>query len=148
MSASWPLVVGYLLDTLPALPGWSGVSVFDTDPVTAAAPATYAVVARTTDSSTSGNYSRAIAPSGLVSEAGAVRVHIVTRAGSVTPLQVRADGFTLANALESKILGDHSLDGVLGEAGTVSVATDVQSFADANGVGQALVVSINYTSLT
>jgi hypothetical protein len=147
-STRWPLVVSYLLTTVPALPGWSTVAVFDADPVTASVPASYAVVARTSDDTTSGTYTRVVAPSGLIAESGLVRVHVVTRTGNVDPAQVRDDGFALAASLEAALLADRTLGGVLGEAGTVSVAVDVQSVASAGGVAQSLVVSVSYTALT
>jgi hypothetical protein len=64
------------------------------------------------------------------------------------PSEVRSDGFALAQSLEDALLADHTLGGVLGEAGTVSVAADVQSNAESAGVLQSLVVSVSYTSLT
>jgi hypothetical protein len=82
MTTRWPLVVGYLLETLPTLPGWSGLQVFDTDPLTASAPPAYAVVARTVNDTSSGTYSRAVHTSGLIVESGVVRVELVTRSGS------------------------------------------------------------------
>lgn len=148
MTTRWPLVVDYLLDTLPALPGWFNTPVYDTDPVTASASPSFAIVARTSTDTTSGSYSRSMTTSGLISEVGLVRVQIVTRTGSVAPDQVRADGFALAQSLEDALLADHTLGGVLGEAGTVSVAADVQSNAETNGVLQSLVVSVSYTALT
>jgi hypothetical protein len=144
----WPLVVGYLLTTLPTLPGWSDVSIFDTDPVTGEVPMTYAVVARTSEDTTSGNYVRLIEPSGLINESGTVRLHVVTRTGSVDPGQVRADGFALVDALEDAIAADQTLGGALGVPGVATLTVDVQSVANASGVAQSLIVSVNYAALT
>jgi hypothetical protein len=148
MSSRWPAVVDYLLTLLPSLPGWSQVAVYDTDPVTSDAPAWYAVVARTSDDNTSGNYVRLIEPSGLINESGTVRVHIVTRTGNPDPASVRFDGFTLLDALEDALVADQDLGGVLGPLGTVDLTVDIQSVAGPGGVAQSLIVSVNYTSLT
>lgn len=146
-STRWPLVVAYLLETLPTLPGWSGVPVFDTDPATQSVPASYVVVGRTSEDTTSGNYVRMTMPSGLVNESGTVRVHIVVRTGTVAPAQVRTDGFALADAFEAALDADQNLGGVLGELGVASLTVDVQSAANGNGTYQSLVVSLNYSSL-
>lgn len=149
MSTVWPAVVDHLLTLLPTLPGWDAVEVYDTDPVTSDVPADYAVVARTSDDTTSGNYVRSLNINGfMVDEAGTVRVHIVTRTGDVDPSGVRASGFALADALQDALIADQTLGGVLGAVGTVDVTVDVQSVADPRGTAQSLIVSLNYTSLT
>jgi hypothetical protein len=148
MSTAWPLVVGFLVDTLPTLPGWGRVEVYDTDPLTASGAPLYAVVARTSDSGTSGSYVRQVHPGGvLVAETGTVRVHIVSRTGDGDPVSVREAGFELVEAMEATFVADHTLGGILGQASSVSLTVDVQSLSDANGTGQSLIVSINYYAL-
>src|SRR6478752_8021621 len=141
MSARWPEVVTYLFTTLPNLPGWGQVAVYDTDAITDAAPASYAIVGKTSDDNTSGNYVRMIEPSMMVMESGTVRVHIVTRTGDPDPAGVRTDGFALISALEDALMADQDLGGVLGQIGTVDLTVDVLSFSDQRGIGQSLIVS-------
>jgi hypothetical protein len=134
MTTRWPLVVGWLVNTLPTLPGWSDVAVYDMEPDTYSSDPAYAVVGHTSQDAGSGNYIRQVDPSMLVDESGTVRVLL--------------DGFALVDALEDALVADHSLGGILGAASTASLSIDVQSTAAPGGVTQALIVSLNYSSLT
>jgi hypothetical protein len=148
MTTRWPLVVGWLVNTLPTLPGWSDVAVYDMEPDTYSSDPAYAVVGHTSQDAGSGNYIRQVDPSMLVDESGTVRVLLVTQSGDPDPDSVRLDGFALVDALEDALVADHSLGGILGAASTASLSIDVQSTAAPGGVTQALIVSLNYSSLT
>lgn len=148
MSTRWPLVVGWLLETLPTLPGWSDIDVCDGSLVTYSENPNYAIVGHSGQDAGAGNYVRQIDPSMLIDEAGTVRTLVVTRSGDIDPAGVRSAGFVYADALEAALVADQTLGGVLGSAGTASVAVDVQTTAEAGGATQALIISVNYSSLT
>jgi len=146
-TCAWPRVLAWLEATLPTLPAWVGVPVYDTDVVTGDVPLRYAVVGRTSPDDVSGNFVRQPDPSGLVVEAGTVRLHIVTRTGDVDPAAMRSQGFALLEPLEAVIGLDQTLGGVLGQLGQVDLTVDVNSESTEGGTAQSLVVSVNYSTL-
>lgn len=148
MTTRWPLLVDWLLTTLPGLPGWDAVDIYDTNPITGTNSAAYAIVGHTGEDTGSGDYLRQIDPSTLVDEAGTVRMLLVFRAANFDAAAVRAAGFTLMDAFEDAITTDQTAGGALSTVGTISLAVDVQSGSTDQGVAQSLVISVNYSSLT
>ena len=143
---AWPGVVGYLLATLPTLPGWGAVLVFDGEPVTGDDPNDWASVGYITDDH-GGSFVRNNNPDGSgVDEVGTVRCDLTCQSGDEGLTAVRARAFALASTLDRKLNNDRTLGGVLSQNGTTTLTVDVLSIEAPDGVAQSLSLTVAYTT--
>jgi len=143
---AWPGVVSYLLTTLPTLPGWSAVDVYDGEPVTGSDPTDWCSVGYITDDH-GGTFTRNNNPDGSgVDEVGDVRCDLTCQSGDSGLAAVRARAFGLASALDRKLAADDTLGGVLSQNGTVTLTVGVLSIEAPTGVAQSLSLVVAYTT--
>jgi len=143
---AWPGVVGYLLTTLPTLPGWSAVDVYDGEPVTGSDPTDWVSVGYITDDH-GGTFTRNNNPDGSgVDEVGDVRCDLTCQSGDSGLADVRARAFTLASALDRHLNADRTLGGVLSQNGTTTLTVGVLSIEAPTGVAQSLSLTVSYTT--
>jgi hypothetical protein len=143
---AWPGVVNYLVATLPTLPGWASVDVFDGEPVTGDDPTDWASVGYIADDH-GGTFTRNNNPDGSgVDEAGDVRCELECQSGDGDLVDVRVRAFTLASALDRKLNNDRTLAGALSQNGTVTLTVGVLSIKASTGVAQSLSLVVAYTT--
>lgn len=146
MSAAWwQVVINRLVASLPTLPGWSTVSIFDGPPVTGDAPRDYVTVGFVSGEAFAGTYDRLRGEANLVEETGTIRSELVCLTGDVDLPTVRARAFALADAWEAWVEADQTL-GVLGPSATASLAVDVAPAQTTEGAEQRLVLTLTYFS--
>jgi len=142
--ALWPLVVDRLVQLLPGLPGWAGVSVFDGPPATGSTPAQFATVGYVAGEATSGNYTRQQAPDGFrYEETGSVVSQLVCETGDVAIPSMRLAVCGLADQIDAAIRLDRTL-GVLSPEGYCTVLVDVVPLSNQQGTGVALTFTLTY----
>lgn len=147
MGNYWLPLQQRLVTVLPTLSGWSGVTVYDSMPTTAAAPAVYCTVGYLSDEH-EGLYKTTFAPDGVrYMEQGSVSCHLVARTGSVDIPSMRATVFALADTFETYWRGDRKL-GVLPPDSEIGLTVDVMLTADENGTAAALAFTLDYTAIT
>jgi hypothetical protein len=149
MPAAWPLLLDRLVVLLPTLPGWTGVVVYDGEPVTSEYPPEYVTVGFVPGEDFGGSFEQTrnaeTGWEGCLSESGTVRSEIVVWSGDSNQLAAhRARAFALVDAWEAEVSRDESL-GVLGRPATSSLAVDVQPVQE-NGAAARLVVTLTYLS--
>lgn len=145
MSAAWPLVRNQLVAHLPALTGWTGVTVVNGQPITAADVGDLVTVGFVRTEDFAGSYEQTYSLGGLLEEVGTIRseVSCATGADDLPSVQIRA--FVLVDAWEAWITSDPTL-GVLPQSSSASLAVDVEPLQDSQGTEQRLVVTLNYTA--
>lgn len=143
MSAAWPVIVGRLVELLPALPGWGSVAVYDGPPVTADTPDAYVTVGFVVGEDFGGTYEQAVELGGLRTESGTVRSEVVCGTGDVDLPAVRGRAFALVDAWEAEVRRDETL-GVLLPSSTASLAVDVAPAQTTGGAVQRLTVTLSY----
>lgn len=147
MATQWPLVAQRLVDLLPTLPGWDQVSVFDGPPITGDDPANYCTVGYVEDDQ-AGTYTTVQDPDGFQrQESGEVRSQLVCRTGEDNLSGMRALLFGLIDALDAAIRDDRRL-GVLSPQGTSDLVVDVLSVQNEAGTAQAVVIALQYYTVT
>jgi len=143
---AWPGVVNYLVATLPTLPGWGTVDVFDGMPVTGSDPTDWVSVGYITDDH-GGTFTRNNNPDGSgVDEVGDVRCDLTCQSGNTGLVDVRARAFTLASALDRQLAADDTMSGVLSQNGTTTLTVGVLSIEAPAGVAQSLTLVVAYTT--
>src|SRR6185312_2362206 len=148
MSAAWPAVCGWLLTTLPTLPGWSGVIVFDGELDSGDSPTDYATVGFTSSGDVGGEFTEVTSDDGLfVNEQGHVYVDIVCQSGDTDLASVRSRCFGLLDSLRAVVKADTTLGGVLSVNGDVSITGQPLNIKNQAGVAQAIVVTFAYETL-
>ena len=140
---AWPQVVDGLLSLLPTLPGWSGVAVYDGQPVTSSVPANYVTVGFTVNEDFPGTGQDDYGLGDIPEETGIVRSDLVCWTGGTDMPAMRARAFELYDAWRDSLRADPSMgvDGV-----TASAAFDAQPQQTTNGAVFRLVVTVNYTA--
>lgn len=148
MATQWPLVVQRLLVMLPALPGWSGVKVYDGLPVTGDAPSDYVTVGYVS-SDVAGSYQTVMSPDGYQwEETGVVRSELASVSGDGDLSEVRGRMFGLLDALDASIRADRTLGGVLSREATTELVVDVMSVQNSAGAAQSVVFTVHYFTVT
>jgi hypothetical protein len=148
MSAAWPAVAGWLLTTLPTLPGWSGIVVYDGEPDTGDSPTDFATVGFTTSGDVGGEFTEVVSDDGLfVNEQGHVYVDIACQSGDSDLATVRSRCFGLLDSLRAVVKADHTLGGVLSANGDVSIICQPLNIKNQAGVAQAIVVTFGYQTI-
>lgn len=147
MAAAWPVVVGRLVAVLPTLPGWSGVAVYDGEPVTGDNPTDFVTVGFVPGEDFAGSYEQTRngegSWQGALEETGTVRSRLVSTTGDVNLTARRARVFALADAWEAWLMADPTL-GVLGVSSTSSLSVDVEPVQNSAGSAVALIVTVSY----
>lgn len=144
MASQWPRLHAALVATLPTLPGWSVVEVFDGPPVTGNVPTSYCTVGHAQLEDSAGSYETTLAGNGFqLEESGLVRCELVVFDGGtdVTALRVRA--FGLLDALDAAIRANRTF-GVLSPEATTDLAVDVVPVQSQAGAVQRLPFSVLY----
>ncbi len=150
MAAAWPRLLDRLVVLLPTLPGWSGVVVYDGEPVTSEYPPEYVTVGFAPGEDFGGSYEQTRNGDGgwqgALEESGTIRSELVVWSGDSDQLPAhRARAFALVDAWEAEVSRDERL-GVLGPSSTSSLAVDVQPAQTGDGSAQRLIVTLSYFS--
>lgn len=141
--AAFPLVVARLVAHLPTLPGWSGVSVYDGEPVTGDDPSEYVTVGFVPGEDFAGSYEQSRPGSHDVEEIGSVRSQLVSTSGDVDLAGRRAAVFALVDAWEQWLTADPTM-GVLFPSSVATLAVDVEPVQNDQGSAVRAVVTLNY----
>ncbi len=148
MAAQWPRVVTWLVATLPNLPGWSGVAVYDGPPTTGDNPVQYVTVGYV-ENDLAGTYSLTQDPGGFQwQETGEVRSQLVVNSGDSDLSGLRVTLFGLADALEANVRADRTLGGTLSLRSQVTFTGEVLSVTNQQGSAQAAVLTLRYFTVT
>ena len=143
--AAWPQVKRRLVDILPTLPGWSGVTVFDGPRVSQDFPTDFITVGFVEGEDFAGSYEQARPEAWDVEESGTIRSELITTSGDVDLEETEDRVFDLVDAWEQWVTKDPTL-GVLSPSSTASLAVDVQPVQNQNGSAQRLTVTLTYTA--
>lgn len=151
MAALWPQLQARLVTTLPTLPGYGSVIVYDGPPVADDAATVFVTVGHFDDGSgfdaSAGAYTTSPGVlTGLVVETGSLDCEIVAWTGDVDLPTVRAQAFTLADALEAWIRADQTL-GIFLPSSTTEMTVNVVPQQAVSGSEQRLIVTVTYTAL-
>ena len=141
--AAWPQVVAAIVAKLPTLDGWSGVAVFDGEPVTGDNPSDYVTVGHVPGEDFAGSYEQATPTAWAVEESGTVRSRLVSTGGDVDLTTRRTRAFALVDAWEAWVVSDPTL-GVLEPSSTASLSVDVEPVQDSSGSAVGLIVTVSY----
>jgi hypothetical protein len=149
MAVAWPQVVDYLLATLPNLPSWASVAVFDGPPNTGDDPTDYCTVGYVSDDS-AGTFLQSWNDDGFhVNEEGTIRLDITAQTGDDTLSEVRTRAFVLFDELDDWLRRHQTLGGLLSTNATVLLASDgVNTESNAAGLAQTIVCSVGYYTET
>lgn len=142
--AAWPLVVDRLVAHLPTLPGWSGVTVYDGEPVTGDTPTDFVTVGFVPGEDFAGSFEQdRTSAAWSVEESGSVRCRLASQTGDVDLATRRARVFELADAVEAWVVADPTL-GVLSPSSAASLAVDVEPVQNSAGSAVALILTVSY----
>jgi len=145
MTTQWPVLRAGLVTLLPTLPGWSGVAVYDGQPLAGDQTTSYAAVGYVDGDPTAGSFTQTPDGSGFFdTESGEVRSELFVGTGDDDLPGVITTAFGLVDALKDYLRQDRTA-GVLPKGSTTSLAADVQTGKD-SGVGVLLVLTVSYTS--
>lgn len=148
MATAWPNVVGWLITTLPTLPGWSTVEIYDGNPAEGDFPDDYVTVGYSGNDQ-AGSYTLTPDDDGFsVQEAGTVRSQLVCATDGVDAAGARVRLFVLVDALNAKVRADRTLGGVLSAQGTVDLAVDVESIQNPTGTAAFVSFTLSYYTVT
>lgn len=148
MSAQWPLIAQGLVTTLPTLPGWDIVTVFDGPQVGDNVPSDFVTVGYVQDEH-AGTFTKMQHPNGFEwQESGTIRSRLVSQSGATDLSAVRGRVFSLADAFEAWVRADRTLSGLLSKDSSVETSVDVMSTQNNAGAAQALVLTVLYTTVT
>jgi hypothetical protein len=146
MAAAWPLVVSRLVAYLPTLPGWSGVTVVDGQPLSADYPGDFVTVGYSTGEDFGGAYEQTYTGGGLLDEAGTVRSELVCQTGDVDLPGMRARAFALVDAWQAWVSSTANLG--LGITLSAALSVDVQPIQNTAGTAQRLTVTLSYSAIS
>ena len=148
-AARWPDVYGALLTALPGLPTFTGgprgdVAVYDGQDVGNDNPVDFV-----TDDG-AGSFVRSFDPSGCaITETGEVRCLLDSNSGDTEPAQNRTRVFEMFSEMETYIVKDQTLGGVLdGCNNLVTLSAQVVSLENGQGAASSLLVSVAYQITT
>lgn len=141
--AAWPLVFDRLVAHLPTLPGWSGVTVYDGEPVTGDVPTDFVTVGFVPGEDFAGSFEQ-VPIQWALEESGTVRSRLASQTGDTEVLAARrAHVFALAAAWQAWVVSDPTL-GVLSPSSTASLSMDVEPVQNGSGSAVALIVTLTY----
>jgi hypothetical protein len=141
---AWEVVHDATLALLPSLAGWSGVAVYDQQPVTGSAPPSFVTVGFTVNETFPGSGQDDYGLGDIPAETGVHRSDLVCWTGAADLLAVRTAAFDLLEVWRDALRADPTM-GVAGL--TVALAYDVQPAQTTDGAVFRLIVSLNYTAL-
>lgn len=140
---AWPLVRNALVTTLPGLPGWSTVTVYNGQQVTADAPADFVTVGYVPGEDFAGSYEQTRPAGWGTEETGTIRSQLVSQDGDADLAANEARAFALVDAWESWLTADPTM-GVLEQGSTASLSVDVEPVQNTAGSAARLIVTVSY----
>lgn len=147
-SPRWPDVYGALLVLLPTLPGWSGVAVFDGQPITEDAVTDYITVGYA-GADPAGAWRQSWDPGGSgTEEVGEIRCQLVSQSGDTPPTATRARAYALVGAFQAALYADQTFGGLLERNTVVTLGADVDQVQNGNGSAQSLLLTVSYQTVT
>lgn len=141
--AAWPLVRNRLVEILPTLPGWSGVTVMHGQQVSGDAPSDFVTVGYVPGEDFAGSYEQSRPAGWGIEENGTVRSQVVSASGSTDIAAREARAYELVDAWEAWLSVDPTM-GVLMQGSTASLSVDVEPVQNSAGAAARLIVTVTY----
>jgi hypothetical protein len=145
---AWPAVVDALLAAIPAIPAFSLFEVYDGQPVSNSAAASWVSVGWP-GADMAGQYAQGTNASGFgTDEAGEVAVLVAVTAGDTEQSVTRTGAFAAAAALQSWIESHQTLGGLLTAGAVVSTSTQIVGMQNQQGSATQLLIAVHYQTVT
>jgi hypothetical protein len=144
----WPDVVAGLLALPASLPAFSGVPVYDGQPITQDTPTAWLTVGYVSADG-AGQFAQSNDPGGFATiEVGDVLCHLAAVDGGTDLPATRTVAFALLAALQTGIENDQTLAGHIPDGSVVSMSTQVLDLENQQGSATSLLVTVHYQTLT
>jgi hypothetical protein len=144
----WPDVYQGLLTLLSSLPAFSGVPVYDGQPITQDYPAAWVTVGFVIDDS-AGQFAQVRDTSDFATvETGDIKCHLAAVDGGTDLSVTRTKAFGLLAAWQAAVEADQTLGGAIPAGSVVHLSTAVLDPQNQQGSATSLLVTVSYQTLT